>query len=52
MKRIKWILSILMITSIANVHAEDGKFNLSVTSDGKIILKRVQMLNADGYEST
>jgi peroxiredoxin len=52
MKRIKWILSFLMITSIANVHAEDGKFNLSVTSDGKIILKRVQMLNADGYEST
>jgi len=52
MKRIKYILSLLMITSIANVHAEDGKFNLSVTSDGKIILKRVQMLNADGYEST
>ena len=52
MKRIKCILSLLMITSIANVHAEDGKFNLSVTSDGKIILKRVQMLNADGYEST
>ena len=52
MKRIKWILLLLMITSVANVHAEDGKFNLSVTSDGKIILKRVQMLNADGYEST
>jgi len=52
MKKIKCILSLLMITSIANVHAEDGKFNLSVTSDGKIILKSVQMLNADGYEST
>src|SRR5678809_531722 len=52
MKGIKYILAFLMITSIANVHAEDGKFNLSVTSDGKIILKRVQMLNAEGYEST
>ena len=52
MKRIKCILSLLMITSIANVHAGDGNFKLSVTSDGKIILNRVQMLNADGYEST
>lgn len=52
MKKIKFILLFVILASFANAKAVDGSFNLSVSSDGKLILQRVQLLNADGYNQT
>ena len=52
MKKIKFILLIVILASFANANAGDGSFNLSVSSDGKLIIQRVQLLNADGYNQT
>lgn len=50
MKKIKCILLAVLIASLAK--ADDRSFNLSVSSDGKLILQKVQLLNAEGYNST
>ena len=52
MKKIKFILLIVILTSFANAKAGEESFNLSVSSDGKLIIQRVQLLNADGYNQT
>jgi peroxiredoxin len=52
MKKIKFILLVVIMASFANAKAGDGSFNLSVSSDGKLILQQVQLLNADGYNQT
>jgi peroxiredoxin len=52
MKRIKFILLALIVASFTKAKADDGSFNLSVSSDGKLILQRVQLINADGYNKT
>ena len=52
MKKIKFILLAVILSSFAKSKASDGDFNLSVSSDGKLILQRVQLINADGYEKT
>jgi len=52
MKKIKCILLTLIIASFTRAQAEDGTFNLSVSSDGNLIIQSVQLINADGYEKT
>jgi peroxiredoxin len=52
MKRIKFILLVVILASFTKAKADYGSFNLSVSSDGKLILQRVQLINADGYEKT
>jgi peroxiredoxin len=52
MKRIKFILLVVILVSFTRAKADDGSFNLSVSSDGKLILQRVQLINADGYNKT
>src|SRR4030095_4348300 len=52
MKRIKFILLVVILVSFTKAKADYGSFNLSVSSDGKLILQRVQLINADGYEKT
>ncbi len=50
MKKIKFILLAVILSSFAKANEE--KFNLSVSSDGKIVIERIQLLNADGYNKT
>ena len=52
MKKIKCFLLVAMVASFANANEDVGNFNLSISTDGKIILQQVQLLNADGYYST
>jgi peroxiredoxin len=52
MKNIKCFLFAVLVASFANTSADVGNFNLSISTDGKIILQRVQLLNADGYNNT
>src|SRR5258705_9637491 len=52
MKKIKFILLAAILVFFTKAQANDANFNLSVSSDGKLILQRVQLLNADGYEKT
>ena len=52
MKKIKFILLVVILSSFAKAHAGDRSFSLSVSSDGKLIIQRVQLLNADGYNQT
>lgn len=52
MKKIKFILLAIILTIVAKAQAGEGNFTLSISSDGKLILQRMQLLNADGYEKT
>ena len=52
MKKIKFISLFVILASYAKAKTDDGSFNLSVSSDGKLNIQRVQLLNADGYNQT
>lgn len=52
MKKIKFILLAVITAFFTNAQANDSNFNLFVSSDGKLILERVQLINADGYNKT
>jgi peroxiredoxin len=52
MNKIKFVFLLVILSILAKANASDGNFSLSVSTDGKLILQRVQLLNADGYEKT
>ncbi len=52
MKKIKFFLLAMILVSFANAKSAEENFNLSVSSDGKLILQQVQLLNAKGYNKT
>lgn len=52
MKKIKFILLAVILASFAKANTGDDSFNLSVSSDGKLAIQQVQLLNSDGYQKT
>src|SRR5215467_166316 len=52
MKKMKCMLLVALIASFANAQQGGGNFNLTISSDGKAIIQKLQLLNADGYNST
>jgi len=52
MKRIKFILLAVILVSFTKAKADDGSFNLSVSSDGKLILQRTSKFTNSGAHCT